>query len=129
MIPLAARCFVTLTLESSIHIPLPIANNVLSPHTENTRGMKPGPTNSVCAKSNMALLHPSSCHSLVAVGMLQIYATRGLLQCSPRSGTSHTATQKQFMVLLNHNCGNYYIHIYSMEVKFLTWKKCSLTGL
>ena len=77
--------------EFSTHMPLPTANNASPQPTENMRGLRSGLMNNASGKWSMALLLPSSCHSLVGVEMQQISATRGSHPCSQTNGTNPTA--------------------------------------
>ena len=73
-------------------MPLPTANNASLQPTENMRGLRSGLTNNVSGKWSMALLLPSSCHSLAVVAMQQTSAARGSHPCSQRNETNPTAS-------------------------------------
>ena len=77
----------------STHMPLPTANNASPQPTENMRGLRSGLMNNASGKWSMALLLPSSCHSLAGVAMQQIFATRGSHPCSQRNATNPTASR------------------------------------
>ena len=80
--------------ESSTHMLLPTASIVLPPHTENTRGSRLGPMNSVCRKWNMAPLLPAA--------VLQMFAISGSLQCLRETGSAlqqHTCLDEMQVLL------------------------------
>ena len=79
--------------EFSTHMLLRTANNASPQPTENMRGLRSGLTNNAFGKWSMALLLPSSFHSLEGVAMQQISATRGSHPCSLRNGTNPTASR------------------------------------
>ena len=78
---------------SATLMPLPTANNASLQPTENMRGLRSGLTNNASGKWSMALLLPSSCHSLAVVAMQQTSATRGSHPCSQRNETNPTASR------------------------------------